>query len=105
MSGVLVNPPCEDETGLISVLDLDLKGDNALGMVLQSSYLWQHQPLEDMYTFTLKGRDSKVIVMRQSKSQFPSRTEEELRIFLAANCRQAHCSCIPAKIRCHGAAL
>ena len=36
MSGVLVNPPCEDETGLISVLDLDLKGDNALGMVLQS---------------------------------------------------------------------
>ena len=36
MSGVLVKAPCEDETGFICALDLDLKGDNALGMVLQS---------------------------------------------------------------------
>ena len=36
MSGVLVKAPCEDETGFICALDLDLKGDNALGVVLQS---------------------------------------------------------------------
>ena len=33
MSGVLVKAPREDETGFVCALDLDLKGDNALGMV------------------------------------------------------------------------
>ena len=104
MSGVLVNPPCEDETGLISVLDLDLKGDNALGMVLQSSLPVAASTIRRHVHIYAEGEGLESNSYETIK-KYPSRTEEEPRTLLAATPSWAHCSCIPAKIRCHGAAL